>query len=136
MFRLFSPWVLGTCLITVNLIFVLIAALVGWLPAIAGFLQRTFRGSLVLSYRLFKYLLSSADPFAEQYLGLRLSSGTPRILATVVLSLLFMGVILLLTPLDFSVWLLGFAVVHGLLVGFLWGDVLEPGSLHLGSRLQ
>ncbi len=136
MLRLLSPWVLGLCFLSINLVFVLIAALLGWLPAIFGLLHRIFRGLLIHSYRLFRYLFTLLNPIAERFFGISFDVGIPRILATIALSTLFMGIIFSLTRLDFSWWLMALAALHGLAVGVIWGDALEPGGLHMGSRLH
>ncbi len=136
MFRLLSPWVLGLCFLSINLVFVLIAALLGWLPAILGFLHRIFRGLLIHSYRLFRYLFILLNPIAERIFGISIDFGIPRIIATIALSTLFIGLIFSLTPLDFSWWLMALAAVHGLVTGVIWADALEPGGLHMGSRLH
>ena len=136
MIRLLSPWVLGICFLSINLVFVLIAALLGWLPAIFGLLHRSFRGLLIFSYRLFRYLFTLLNPITEGAFGISIDSGIPRIVATIALSTLIIGLIILLTRLDFSWWLMALAALHGLLVGVIWADALEPGGLHMGSRLH
>ncbi len=135
MMRMFSPWILGTCLITLNLVFVALAALMGWLPAILSFLSRLLRTTLVWSYHIYRQVLTWIDPLSEDWFGTKLSVGFPRMVACLALSLLIVSLLFALTPLDFSWWSLGLAGLHGLALGYLWGDVLEPGGLHLGSRL-
>ena len=136
MARLFSPWLLGACILGINLLFVAIAALVGWFPSIVAFLHRALRAILINSYRLYNTLLKRMDPIADQALGIHVRRGTPRVLATIAISLLLMAILLALTPLDLSLLNVILAVLHGLLVGIVWEDALEFGSLHMGSRLQ
>ena len=136
MFRAFTPWALGLCLVSINLLFVMLAMLFGRLPAIIDFLRRLLRWILLVSFRLYYALLSRLQPTLENSFGLNLSSGAPRIIACSLLSLAILTFFLAITSLSFSVWGLAVAVLHGIVVGIVWEDALEIGSLHLGSRLR
>jgi hypothetical protein len=134
--RLFANVLVGACLFSPAVFFFSLAALLGLLPAFARFLRVCFRATLILSYRLYALILTLVAPVSERWLGVDPLAGWPRVIATLLLSLVMGGSILALTPLTLSAVTLGLILAHGLGVGLAWDEIANPGGLQLGARLR
>lgn len=120
---------------SLNLLLTSLMVLIRHLPALADYLRRALRWGLVMSYRIYSNVLNHMAIVLQPIVGIDLLSSLPRTLFALAVSTLagiglhhMLGLALHLGT------LLPFAL-HGLLVGWLWDELLEPGGIRLGERL-
>ena len=108
---------------------VFLLAMAGALRLFPSFLKTAralLREFMGFSFKLYRTILGEVAPFLKDGLGLDILSGTLRVCASVILSLV-MGLFLLIL-LGFSITPFSFClcVIHGLVVGIVWGKVDQP----------
>ncbi len=129
--RLLGQMAFTGCCLAANMLVVSLALLARQTPAALGHLRRALRGGLLLSFRLYAALLR----WLGALLGTNLSVGWPRLAACLVLSSLPGALLIIFGVLPLSLLVLAPFILHGLVVGWLWDELAEPGGLRLGERL-
>jgi len=126
----------GTCLVSLSLVFFSIAALLRLLPPFLNLIRLGLRGFLILSFRLYHLLFTRMAPIIQQRLNINILTGPLRVIASLLLSLILSLLFLLLTNLPVTGWSIGLALLHGLSVGLAWDEIEKPGGLQLGVKIQ
>ena len=134
--RVLGYILVGVCLTALSFAFFSIAALIRLLPRMLHLAHRGLRAFLLLSFRLYRLLLTRLAPFAHRYLKVNVLAGYSRVVASVVLSLMLGLLFLCATRLTVNGWGVGLSLLHGLSVGFLWDEIEAPRVLRLGLRMQ
>lgn len=133
--RMLSQLLVAGCCLSLNVLVVSVAVLVRHLPGLLLFARKGLRWWLVISYRAYHALLSRLAGRARAWLQVDLLATLPRILVSTLLSLGWGVGLLALLGVPLRVWSIGPFALHGLLVGWLWDEVAEPGGIRLGERL-
>jgi len=126
----------GTCLASMSLVFLSIAALLRLLPQFLKLIRLGLRGFLILSFRFYHLLLTRIAPVIQQCLNINVLTVHLRVVASLLLSLILGLVFLFLTSLPVTGWSVGLSVLHGLSVGLAWDEIEKPGGLQLGVKIQ
>lgn len=126
----------GTCLASMILVFLSIAALLRLLPQFLKLIRLGLRGFLILSFRFYHLLLTRIAPVIQQCLNINVLTVHLRVVASLLLSLILGLVFLFLTSLPVTGWSVGLSVLHGLSVGLAWDEIEKPGGLQLGVKIQ
>jgi hypothetical protein len=129
--RIFAQFAIVGCCMSLNVLLVSFATFIRNLPALADFLRRSLRWGLLLSYRVYNTILSTI----QRVIGINLLADLPRILMSLVISLLPGVGLHLLLGAELRICTLAPFALHGLLVGYLWDELVEPGGIRLGERL-
>ena len=127
---------LGACCFSIILVFLSLAALLRLLPVLLNAIRLGLRAILILSYRLYALVLTRVAPRVEEQLGIDILTGIPRLVATVLLSLVLGLSFVALSHLPLTGWIWVLLVFHGLAVGLAWDEIAQPGGLQLGGRVQ
>jgi hypothetical protein len=131
-----TQFLVGGCCLSVNLLMVGLTLGVRHLPGALGFARRALRWWLIISFRVYRFLLFQLTRVSQDWLPVNWLAPLPRMMASVTLSLLWGLSLLALTGLRVSVWFVLLFVTHGLLVGGLWDELVEPGGIRLGERVS
>ena len=134
--RLFNQALIAACCLSLVLVFVSLAGVLRLLPALLPYVRVALRLLLVLSIRFYTFALGRLAPLVEQYLGVNILAGLPRVVASTILSLSIGLTFCVLTQSPVTIWNLGLFLIHGLVVGFVWDGIEEPDELLLGVRTQ
>ncbi len=134
--RLFDRVLVGTCLVSLSLVFLSLAALLRLLPRLLHLIGRCLRGLLILSFRLYRLLLTRIAPPLQRRLRVDILDGPARLIASVVLSLALGALVLVLSRFRVTAWSIVLWLLHGLFVGLAWDEIEEPGGLRLGAKIQ
>lgn len=132
---LLNQFVTFSCCMSLNLLITSLAVLIRQSPAILDQVRRSLRFLFILSYRIYAAVLSRLAPLIYRLTHINLLTRWPRLLASLSLSLLLGTGFYLLLGLAIGLGSIGLCAVHGLLVGGLWDELTEPGSIRLGERL-
>lgn len=124
------------CLVAWVQVFIVLAFALRLVPTLLRWTSEGLRLFLVLSYRLYRLVLTPLAGFVQGWAGVDLLAGAWRVAAVMVLSLLVGLFVIAVTPLVFSIPAVIICLVHGLLVGLIWDEAEHVGHLHLGARLQ
>lgn len=133
--QIFEHAAIGVCLSSLSLVFFSLAVLLRMFPSFLKFVRSCLRAALILSYRFYDLIFKRLDPLVANF-GIEVTSGFPRIIASVVLSSAFGLSILAFTGLPVSGWVLIICVLHGLTIGLAWDEVEEPDGLKLGEKSE
>ncbi len=134
--RLISTLIVGSCFLSITLFFLSLAASLRLLPQLLGFLFQLLRWFLILSYRLYAFIVERlADP-AYRLFEIDLYAVFARLMITMLFSTSVGLTIHLLTDLPWSLWIIGTCALHGALVGLIWDKFLDPGGLMLGINID
>jgi hypothetical protein len=129
-------WMVGTCLVSVSMVFLSIAGLLRLLPRFLHLIRLGSRSFLILSFRFYHLLLTRMAPVIQQHLNIHILVGHARVVATLLLSLSLGLLFLALTNLPVTRWSVGLSLLHGLAVGLAWDEIEKPGGLQLGVKIQ
>jgi hypothetical protein len=124
------------CLFSLAQCFIAFALLLRFLPATAKFARVCLRGMVILSFRLYRLVLTPLAPFIQHYTGLDILSGLARVVATTLLSLGQGLVLLVVLHGPMALWSIGLFIVHGLVIGLAWDELEQPGDLQMGAHIQ
>jgi hypothetical protein len=130
--RMFLP---ALCLIAPLVFLVSLAAFVRLLPQLLTLARPAWRMFLMGSFRLYHMALSALSPWCKRQLGLDLLTGLPRLVAMTLMSVVLGALVILAQGWSLSAWTLGPFVLHGLTIGLIWNDLLDPSGLRLGGRV-
>ena len=136
MFALLQQLMFGVCFLSVSLFFLSASLLLRNIPALYDFFMRLLRNLLQLSYRFYRALLLRLHPYSLHYLNLNILDGSARLIASVMLSLIFGLAILLLLRWSPTMWNVGIFILHGIFIGLAWEDFFEPQGLRMGERME
>ncbi len=134
--HLFGNLFIGICVSAISLLFVSLAITIRLLPKFLSFSRLCLRGFLILSFRLYKMILTPISNPLERMFNINILSNLPRVVATMMLSVTGYLFIVHLTKLNTPDWLIALAILHGLTVGVIWGGLMQPGGLQLGVDIQ
>jgi hypothetical protein len=134
--RLFFPALLAVCFGVPFVLLLSVAAVLRLLPPLLAAARQASRWLLILSFRFYFLILSALSGPCRRYLRVNPLVGLARLCATVLLSLAIGTSGLWLADLPVTVWTIGALGVHGLLVGLIWDEALEPGGLRLGVSIE
>lgn len=134
--RLISTLIVGSCFLSITLFFLSLAASLRLLPKLLGFLFRVLRWFMILSYRLYAFILERLAEPAYRLFEIDLYAGFARVVITTMFSTVVGLSIHLLTDLPSSEWIIAAFALHGALVGLIWERLLDPGGLMLGVNLD
>jgi len=135
-FRLTSTLIVGSCFLSITLFFLSLAVSLRLLPKLLEFLFRGLRWFMILSYRLYAFILERLAEPACRLFEIDLYAGFVRLMITMVLSTSVGLSIQLLTDLPWSEWIIAASTIHGLSVGLIWDRLLDPGGLMLGVNID
>lgn len=124
------------CLVMWVQVFVVLAFALRLVPTLLRWVGDGLRVFLMVSYRLYRLILTPLAAWVRAMFGLDLLIGFWRVVAVTALSVGLGLLIVVLTPLVLSLPIVGVCLVHGLLVGLIWDEAENIGHLHLGARLQ
>jgi hypothetical protein len=134
--RLFERVLVGTCLGSMNLVLLALAGLLRFLPQLFHLARSCLRGILILSFRLYRLIVTRLAPTVWDALGVDVRDGFPRVVACALLSLVLGTILLFLVRGGITGWGVGMCLVHGLAVALAWDEIEAPGGLQLGTKLQ
>ena len=132
MFRIFDTFLLGICILCVNILVVVVGTITGWLPAILQWLGRLIRQFFTLSYEAYSHLFTWLAPIIQEVFRLDIYQIWIRLFASVLISPCIVGVVVLLLDWRYPIWLVVLAVLHGLVVGLRWDSLDETSPFRLG----
>lgn len=132
----FEAMFAGGCLLAMNFVLMLLLGILRNLPEILSAARRTLRELLIMTYRLYKPLITRLEPVAHRYLGIQVGSSPLRLGVTAIISLLILLIVDLVLSWPVSLFLSVLAAAHGALVGFLWEELEQADSLRTGERIQ
>lgn len=127
---------LGVCLGSASLTLLALAALLRATPWLLHLLRRGLRGLLILSFRLYRLLLSPLAPMVREMAQVDITIGVGRVVACILLSLLFGLALVLLVGQPVTGWSVGLSLAHGLALGLAWEEIESPGGLQLGVKVE
>ena len=134
--RLISTIIVGSCFLSITLFFLSLAASLRLLPKILEFIFRVLRWFMVLSYRLYAFIVERLAEPAYRLFEIDLYAVFTRLMITMLLSTSVGLTIHLLTELSWSIWIIAGFALHGALVGLIWDRFLDPGGLMLGVNIN
>jgi hypothetical protein len=126
----------GGCLLAMNFVFMFLFGLLRNLPAILRAGREVLREILILTYRLYRPVITNAQPVTQRHLGIDIGRPPMRVIAAAFLSLLIMlGFDLILRWRVSAFWSV-LAVLHGSAVGLIWDGLERADGLRMGEDLQ
>lgn len=129
-------WMLVLCLAMYVQLLILLAFAFHLVPTLVRVLGMSVRMFLLLSYRLYRVVLTPLAEVIQAWAGVDILTGIMRVGATTALSLTLGLIVIALTPLILSPITVGICILHGIVVGLIWNELEYPGHLHLGARVQ
>ena len=134
--NIFLLFLLGSCFITINLLFIIAAGLVRYMPQIMVAAARLTIGSVRLSIHVYNAAFQRLGPIIHASTGADISQGWGRVIASILLSLLLSVAAFFLLGQNFPWLIFGASLVHGLMVGHLWDRVLYADHLRMGEEVK
>lgn len=132
MFRIFDTFLLGICILCVNILVVVVGTITGWLPAMLQWMGRLIRQFLTLSYETYSHLFTWQAPIFQKVFRVDIYQIWIRLIACVLISTCIIGLVVLLLAWPYPIWLVVLTVLHGLIVGFRWDSLDETSPFRLG----
>src|SRR5688572_6678241 len=102
----------GACIFGLVQFFLSLAALFRLLPLLLRAFRLGLRALLILSFRLYYLILGRLAPMVGRQLGIDILAGIPRVVASVLLSLLFGCLLLLVVGATVTGWGIGLLFLH------------------------
>ncbi len=133
---LFQRALLGLCIFSLIQFFLSLAIVFRLLPHSLRAFRFALRGLTILSFRLYRLVLRRLAPFMNQWLGVDIVVGVPRVLACIALSVILGTTFVLVVGRGITGWMVTLFLVHGLLVGLTWDEIEAPGGIQLGVRIE
>ena len=134
--RLVSTIIVGSCFLSITLFFLSLAASLRLLPKLLEFFFRLLRWFMILSYRLYAYIVERLAEPVYRLFEIDLYAVFARLMIALLLSTSVGLSIHLLVELSWSIWIIAGCALHGALVGLIWDRFLDPGGLMLGVNLH
>ncbi len=134
--NIFILFLLGSCFITINLLFIVAAGLIRYMPQIMVFAARLALGSVRAAIGAYNTVFQRLAAPLQASTGVDITRGWGRAIASVVLSLLSALVAYLLTGQHFPWLIFGGGLAHGLMVSHLWDRVLYADHLRMGEEVR
>ncbi len=134
--RLISTLIVGSCFLSITMFFLSLAASLRLLPKLLEFVFRLLRWLMVLSYRLYAFIVERLAEPAFRLFKIDLHAVFARLMIALLLSTSVGLSIHLLVDLTWSVWIIAGCALHGALVGLIWDRFTDPGGLMLGVKLD
>ncbi len=134
--NIFLVFLLGSCFITINLLFIVAAGLVRYMPQIMVAAARLAIGSVRLSIHAYNPAFQRLAPILYESTGADISRGWGRVTASMVLSLFLSIAVFFFIGQHFPLLVFGGGVVHGLMVSHLWDRVLYADNLRMGEEVK
>ena len=127
MFRLLIEVILNLLVMLFNAVTLFLK----WLPNILVALRDAAQIALVLSCDLYRGILTRLLPLALR-IRINLVVNPWRVIACILLSLVFGVAIMLLVGWSITPPGLAICTLHGLIVGIVWNQMGPPNGIHLG----
>jgi hypothetical protein len=127
MFRLFTEVILNLLVMLFNAV----SLFLKWLPSILVFLRDVAQIALVMSCELYRGILTRLQPLTLR-VRINLVVNPWRIVACILLSLLFGVAVMLLVGWSITPPGMAICALHGLAVGIVWDQMGPPNGIHLG----
>src|SRR3990170_1639056 len=121
--NIFLLFLLGSCFITINLLFIIAAGLVRYMPQIIVSAARLAIGIVRLSIHAYNAVFKRLAPILYTSAGVDISRGWGRVIASMALSLLLSFAAFFLVGQHFPLLIFGGGLAHGLMVSHLWDRV-------------
>lgn len=134
--NIFLLFLLGSCFISINLLFIIAAGLVRYMPQITVVAMRLAIGSVRLSIHAYNAVFQRLSGQLFTVTGADISRGWGRAIASLVFSLLLTLAVYLLIGQRFIWFVFGAGIAHGLMVNQLWDRVLYADHLHMGEEVR
>lgn len=134
--RILSRFFFGSLLFSMILLFLSVATSIRLFPRLLRIIHRFLRGFLILSYRLYRTLLTSLFPAISQWFDVDILQGNFRLAFCVSFSLIISLIPISLLAPTWALWVLVFWILHGLFVGLAWDDIENPEGIQLGNRIS
>jgi hypothetical protein len=125
----------GFCSISTTLIMLVMMVFFRSLPKLMRLFLQLIRHILYLSYLIYRALLAWLNSRTKYETRIDLLNNPHRTGVCILISLLLYALFVMILGKSFSGWMLGCAVLHGFLVGYLWKNFFEPSGLNLGESL-
>jgi len=126
----------GGCLLAMNFVFMFLFGLLRNLPTILRAARVTVREILVLTYRLYRPVIGGAQAAIHRSLGTDIGRSPMRVITSALLSLLVMLLFDLILRWRVSLFWSLLAILHGMVVGWLWDGLEQADGLRMGEDLQ
>jgi len=126
----------GGCLLAMNFVFMFLFGLLRNLPALLRAGREVLRETLIMTYRLYRPVITHAQAVTHRLLGIDIGRSPMRVIATALLSLLIMLGFDLVLRWRVSVFWSVLAVLHGSAVGLIWDGLEQADGLRTGEDLQ
>ena len=134
--NVFPIFLLGCCFISLNVLFIVAAGLLRYMPQLMVAAARLGFGVVRLSIHGYNAFFQRLAPSPYAKTSVDISRGRGRVVASIALSLLFSLAIFFLVGQRFSLILFGGGLVHGLMVSHLWDRVLFADYLRMGVEVK
>lgn len=134
--NIFLLFLLGSCFISINLLFIIAAGLVRYMPQITVAATRFAVGSVRLSIHAYNAVFQRLSGQLFAVTGVDITRGWGRAIASLAFSLLLALAIYLLIGHRFVWFVFGLGLVHGLMVNHLWDRVLYADRLRMGEEVR
>lgn len=133
--NIFLLFLLGSCFININLLFIIAAGLIRYMPQITVAAARLAIGSVRFSIHAYNAVFQrlAAPLFAST--GADVSKGWGRVIASLVLSLVLSLAVFLLIGQRLPWIIFGGGLLHGFTVSQLWDRVLYSDHLRMGEEV-
>lgn len=128
-------FLLGSCFITINLLFIVVASLIRYLPQIMSLAARIAIGSVRVAIPAYSAFFQRLSAPAFALTGFQITTGLGRGIASVGLSLVLATVFYLVAGQRFPWLIFGSGALHGLFVTHLWEKVLFSDNLNMGEEV-
>lgn len=125
----------GFCSISTTLVMLAMMIFFRNLPKLMRLFLQLLRHILYLSYLIYQALLAWIHNLTKYKTGINLLNNPYRMVACILVSLVFYMLISMIFDKSLSIWMAGCSALHGFLVGYLWKDFFEPSGLNLGDHL-
>ena len=134
--NIFLLFLLGSCFITINLLFIIAAGLIRYMPQIMVAAARFAIGIVRLSIHAYNAAFQRLAPIIHASMGADISRGWGRVIALIALSLLLSLAAFFLVGQHFPWLIFSGGMAHGLMVSRLWDRVLYADHLRMGEEVK
>lgn len=134
--RLFRNLLFGLIISAIGALIMAVIGLIANLPRIIQGLLMVLRLLLRFSYQAYALILGSVQPQLLTATGVDLLEPTLRTMLCILLSAGIGGGVVTLLGWQIGLWWLGAFILHGLVVGLAWEQIVRPGEFQLGERWE
>jgi|GEM_PF-2369553 len=135
-FRVFGSILLGFFLSATSILILGFFGLLRNLPMIVNLALRFLNWFVRTTYRFYMTILNYIRPFVGEYFSLDILNRFPRIVASVLMSLGMFFLFYWISEIHLTIFTIGLALLHGLFIGIVWDEIIQPDGLHLGENIR